>query len=59
MLREYGDLKEEIKKYYHKQPKLRVFIQEITHLKNGAYAIKFDQYKSIGTHWIAFYINII
>ena len=35
-----------------------VFIQEIIYLKKGqAYVINLDKYKSIGTHWIALYVN--
>ena len=26
-------------------------------LKDGAYAINLDEYKSIGTHWIVLYVN--
>ena len=37
---------------------LIVFIQEIINLKKGsAYIINLDEYESIGTHWIASYIN--
>ena len=36
-----------------------VFIQGIIYLKQnyGAYVINLDEYKSIETHWIAFYMN--
>ena len=36
-----------------------VFIQETICLKkkDGAYVINFDEYKSIGTHWIALYVS--
>ena len=34
-----------------------VFIQEIIYLKDGACVINIDEYKSIGTHWIALYVN--
>ena len=35
-----------------------VFIWEIIYQrKNGAYVINFDEFKSIGTHWIALYVN--
>ena len=36
-----------------------VFIQEIVlpKIKVGAYVINLDEYKSIGTHWIALYVN--
>ena len=26
-------------------------------IKDGVYAINLDEYKSIGTHWIALYVN--
>ena len=26
-------------------------------IKNGTYVINFDEYKPIGTHWIALYVN--
>ena len=26
-------------------------------IKNGAYVIDLDEYKSVGTHWIALYVN--
>ena len=35
------------------------FIQEIVYLKkDGAYVINFDEFKSIGTHWIVLYVNV-
>ena len=35
-----------------------MFNQEIIYLKKyGAYFINLDEYKSIGTHLIAFYVN--
>ena len=38
---------------------LMVFIQELTYqkIKDGAYVTNLDQYDSIGTHWIALYVN--
>ena len=37
---------------------IQKFIQEIINLKKGsAYIINLDEYESIGTHWIASYIN--
>ena len=27
-------------------------------IKGGAYIIIFDEYESIGTHWIALYVNV-
>ena len=26
-------------------------------MKNGAYVINLDQYRDIGTHWVALYVN--
>ena len=36
-----------------------VFIQEINlpKIKDGAYVINLDEFKSIGSHWIALYVN--
>ena len=36
-----------------------VFIPEIIYLKQklGAYVINLDEFKSIGTNWIALYVN--
>ena len=35
-----------------------VLVQEIIYLKkNGTYVINLDQYESIGTYWIALYVN--
>ena len=38
---------------------LMVYIQEIifSKIKDGAYIINLDEYKSIRTHWIALYVN--
>ena len=38
---------------------LMVFIQEIIYVKkkDGALTINLDEYESIGTHWIALYVN--
>ena len=36
---------------------LMVFIQEIICLKDRAYVQKLDEYNTIGTHWIALYVN--
>ena len=36
-----------------------VFIQEIIYLKekDGTYVINIDEFKSVGTHWMALYVN--
>ena len=38
---------------------LMVFIQEnsLSKIKDRVYIINLDEYESIGTHWIALYIN--
>ena len=36
----------ETQKYYQNEPRF-----------NGAYIINLDEYESIGTHWIALYVN--
>lgn len=37
---------------------LKVFIQLRNTVKDGAYVQNLDEYKLIGTHWIAFYVNL-
>ena len=34
-----------------------VFIKEIMYLKDRAHVINLDEFKSIGTHWMALYVN--
>ena len=38
---------------------LMMFVQEIVYpkIKDEAYVINLDEYRSIGFHWIAFYVN--
>ena len=53
----------EMQKYYAKYKmnlSLIVSIQEIIYLKikDGTYVINPDEYKSVGTHWIASYRNV-
>ena len=38
---------------------LTAFIQEINlpEIMGGAYVINLNEYKSIGTHWITWYVN--
>ena len=38
---------------------LKTFLQEIIYLKekDGTYVINLDEYKSIGTDWIALFVN--
>ena len=49
----------EIQKYYQNEPKFNgVYSRNnLPKIKDGAYVINLDEYKSIGTHWIAFYVN--
>ena len=49
----------ETQKYYQNEPK---FIgaysrNNLPEIKDEAYVINLDEYKSIGTHWIALYVN--
>ena len=49
----------EIKKYYQNEPKFNgVYSRNnLSKIKDGAYVINLDEYKSIGTHWIDLYVN--
>ena len=49
----------DIQKYYQNEPKFNSVYSKTnsSKIKNGAYIIKLDEYKSIGTHWIALYVN--
>ena len=46
------------KNYYQNEPKFNdVYSRNnLSKIKDGAYVINFDEYKSIGTHWIALYM---
>ena len=48
-----------IQKYYENEPKFNgVYSRNnLCKTKNGTYIINLDEYKSIGTHWIALYVN--
>ena len=50
----------EIQKYYRNEPKFNgIYSRNNLHkIKNGAYVINLDKYKSIGNHWIAFYLML-
>ena len=50
----------DIQKYYQNKPKLNGLYSKnnSSKIKNGAYIINLDEYKSIGTYWIASYVNI-
>ena len=47
------------KKYYQNEPKFNsVYLRnDLSKMKDGAYIINFDEYESIGTHWITLYVN--
>ena len=49
----------EIQKYYQNKPKFDgiFYRNNISKLKNGEYVINLDEFKSVGTHQIAFYVN--
>ena len=44
----------EVQKYYENEPKLNgVYSRNnLSKIKNGAYILNLDKYKSIATHWI-------
>ena len=49
----------EIQKYYQNEPNFSgVYLRNnLSKIKDGAYTINPDDYESIGTHWIVFYVN--
>ena len=49
----------EIQKYYQNEPKFNCVYSRnnLPKIKNGPYVINLDEYKSIGTHWIALHVN--
>ena len=49
----------EIQKYYQNKPKFNgVYSRKhFPKIKDGAYVIDLDEFKSIGTHWTALYVN--
>ena len=49
----------EIQKYYQNEPKFHgVYSRSnLSKIKDGAYVINLDEFKSIGTHWIALHVN--
>ena len=54
----------EIQKYYQNDAQLSSKNEpkfnsrnNLSKIKDGAYVINLDEYKSIGTHWIALYVN--
>ena len=50
----------EIQEYYKNEPRFNgVFTRDNlpNNIKNGAYIINLDEYRDIGTHWVALYVN--
>ena len=50
----------EIQKYYKNEPKFNgVFSRDTMpkKIKDGAYVINLDEYKDVGTHWIALFFK--
>ena len=49
----------EMQKYYQNEPKFNgVYSRNnLLKIKDGAYVINLDEYKSIGNHWIVLYVN--
>ena len=49
----------EIQKYYQNESKFNGVYSgnNLSKIKDGAFIINLDEYESVGTHWIAFYIN--
>ena len=49
----------EIQNYYQNEPKLSGAYSRynLPKRKDGAYLINIDEFKSIGIHWIALYVN--
>ena len=49
----------EKQKYFQKEPKFNgvYSTNNLPKIKDGAYIINLDEYESIGTHWIALFVN--
>ena len=49
----------EMQKYYQNEPKFKEVYSRnnLPKIKDRAYVINLDEYKLIGTHWIALYVN--
>ena len=49
----------EIQKYYQNELKFNGVYsrKDLPKIKDGAYVININEFKSIGTHWIVFYVN--
>ena len=46
-------------KYYQNKPKFNAAYSrnDLPKIKDGAYVINLDEFKSRGTHWVALYVN--
>ena len=51
--------KKEAKKYYQNKPRFNhVYLRnDLPKVKDEVYVVNLDEYKSIGNHWIALYVN--
>ena len=49
----------EIQRYYQNEPRFNWVYSSnnLPKIKDRAYVINLDEYKSIGTHWVALYVN--
>ena len=50
----------EIQEYYQNEPRFKVIFSTDNLpniVKNGAYVVNLDEYRDIGTHWVALYAN--
>ena len=49
----------EIQRYYRNEPKFNGAYSKtnLPKIKDGASVINLDKFKSLGTHWIALYVN--
>ena len=49
----------EIQRYYQNKSDFNGCFSRnnLSKIKDGSYVINLDEYKSIGTHWIASYVN--
>ena len=49
----------EIQNYYHNEPKFNVVYSRnnLPKIKDGAYVVNLDEFKSVRTHWIALYVK--
>ena len=50
----------QLRKYYQKEPKFNGIYSRnnFSKIKDGAYIINLDEYESIETHGIAWYVNV-